>query len=68
VIECGLPDAESVDVEQLATGAAAVPGGVVDRLPVVQMVVAPSLISTVPVGVLLPLARVTVAVKVTRSP
>ena len=38
------------------------------RVPVVQTTVDPSLMLTVPVGVLLPLLRVTVAVKVTELP
>ena len=47
--------------EQEAVGDAPPPA----NEPVVQIVVAPSLIATVPLGVLVPLARVTVAVKVT---
>ena len=54
----------SVDVAHEAVGALALPL----KLPVVHMVLAPSLMITVPVGVLLPPERVTVAVKVTNDP
>jgi hypothetical protein len=50
--------------EQDAVGDAPPPA----RAPVVQIVVAPSLIATVPLGVFVPLVRVTVAVKVTDWP
>ena len=53
-----------MDVAHEAVGALALPL----KLPVVHMVLAPSLMVTVPVGVLLPPERVTVAVKVTNDP
>jgi hypothetical protein len=61
VMEWGLPLTESVETAHEAVGALALPL----RLPVVQIVTPLSWMATVPVGVLLALDLVTVAVKVT---